>query len=75
MKLKERLAEIKRIEDAHSLPFEVYRIFGKSSLFGSQIVFGENEHNDFASMEELKKAVEILVDELGGKITWIKDKK
>jgi len=71
MNLKQRLQAITELENGHKLPWEIMRIFGKSEVFGSQIVFGtDGGNNDFVTMDELKTALELLVAELGGAINW-----
>jgi len=66
MKLVEQLKLQKNIE----VPFNVWRFFGTESkvilIGGDQASFGE----DFGTKEELRKAIEFYVEQLGGKVTW-----
>jgi hypothetical protein len=65
-KLKEQLKLQKDIE----VPFNVWRFLGSDSkhilIRGDQASLGE----DFGNIEELRKAVEFYVDQLGGKVKW-----
>jgi hypothetical protein len=65
-KLKEQLKLQKDIE----VPYHVWRFLGTNSKFilvrGDEASLGE----DFGKIEELRKAVEFYVDQLGGKIKW-----
>jgi hypothetical protein len=65
-KLKEQLKLQKDIE----VPYHVWRFLGANSKFilvrGDEASLGE----DFGKIEELRKAVEFYVDQLGGKIKW-----
>jgi hypothetical protein len=66
MKLKEQLKLQKDIE----VPYHVWRMFGDRCKFitlaGSQASLGE----DYGTAEELRKAVEWYVDQLGGTVKW-----
>ena len=65
-KLKQQLKLQKDIE----VPYHVWRFLGTNSKFilvrGDEASLGE----DFGKIEELRKAVEFYVDQLGGKIKW-----
>lgn len=69
MKLNQQLKLQKNIE----VPYHVWRMFGDQCKFitlaGSQASLGE----DYGSREELRKAIEFYVDQLGGKVKWEKD--
>lgn len=62
---------IKDYEDIE-VPYEVWRLFGKSSeyiyLAGKQVSLGE----DFVSLEQARTAIEYYVNQLGGKVKWEK---
>lgn len=65
-KLIEQLDLQKDIE----VPYHAWRFLGPQSklilIRGDQASLGE----DFGSLEELRKAVEFYVEQLGGKINW-----
>ena len=71
MKGKKLIEQIKMQNDVE-VPHNVWRFFGSNSkiitLAGNQASFGE----DFGTVDELRKAVEFYVDQLGGKVNWEK---
>jgi len=69
MTLKDRLEQIAQLEGELEMPYDVWRVFGKCELFGSQVCFGPGD-NDYASADELKVAVMLLAEQLGGTVTW-----
>jgi hypothetical protein len=68
VKLKEQL----NLQEDIDVPWYVWRMFGTNSkvisVMGKQASFGE----DYGSVEELRRAVEFYVDQLGGKVKWEK---
>jgi hypothetical protein len=68
MKLKEQL----KLQSDIEVPFEVWRFLGPQSKLilvrGDEASLGE----DFGNKEQLQKAVEFYVDQLGGKVNWEK---
>jgi hypothetical protein len=52
------------------VPFNVWNKFGERtkfiSFFGDQISLGE----DYASLEEVRAAIEWYVEQLGGEVKW-----
>jgi hypothetical protein len=66
MKLKERLSTYEDIE----VPYEVWTCFGENCkhirTFGDQATLGE----DFATLEQLRAAIDWYADQLGGKVKW-----
>jgi len=66
MKLNEQLKLQKDIE----VPYHVWRMFGDQCRFitlaGNQASLGE----DYGTAEELRKAVEWYVEQLGGTVKW-----
>lgn len=68
MKLNEQLKLQKDIE----VPWHVWRMFGncakRISLHGDQASL--TYQGDFANQEELRKAIEFYVDQLGGTVKW-----
>jgi hypothetical protein len=66
MKVVDQLKLQKDIE----VPYNVWRFFRSESkeilVRGNEASFGE----DFGTKEELRKAIEFYVDQLGGKVTW-----
>ena len=66
MKLIEQLKLQKDIE----VPWYVWRMFGSQCKFitlaGNQASLGE----DYGTAEELRKAVEFYVEQLGGTVKW-----
>ena len=69
MKIKNRMRKIKKLEDI-KVPYVVWTTFGKPTMFGSQICFGND--NDYKSEGEVKCALELLVEEFGGVVWWSK---
>jgi hypothetical protein len=67
-KLKEQL----KLQNDIQVPFDVWRFFGINSknimVAGDQASLGE----DFGKIEELRKAIEFYVDQLGGTVKWSK---
>jgi hypothetical protein len=65
-KLKEQLKLQKDIE----VPYHVWRFLGSQSkvilVAGDRASLGE----DFGKVEELRKAIEFYVDQLGGTVKW-----
>jgi hypothetical protein len=72
MNLKQRLDTIAKLEQIDT-PFNIMRVFGHISLFGSQVFFGKD--NDYVDEKELKQAIEELAAQLGGKVKWPKEAK
>ena len=69
MNLQQRLTKIEELQ-AVKTPWEFSRIFGDVQLFGAQFsVYGSSD-GDFVSIDEAQKAIEWLVNELGGTIKW-----
>jgi hypothetical protein len=70
MKLKEQLELQKDIE----VPWHVFRFFDgntkKIVLAGDQASL--SSEGDFGSLQELQKAVQWYVEQLGGKVKWDK---
>ena len=70
MKLNEQLKLQKDIE----VPWHVWRMFGNCAkhitLLGDQASL--TDQGDFANQEELRRAIEFYVDQLGGKVKWDK---
>jgi hypothetical protein len=70
MKLKEQLSLQKDIE----VPWHVWTKLGpcakKISLAGDQASL--TNEADYASLEDLRKAIEFYVDQLGGTVKWSK---
>jgi len=68
MKVVEQLKLQKDIE----VPYHVWRFLGTESKFilirGDEASLGE----DFGTTQELRKAIEFYVDQLGGKVNWKK---
>lgn len=68
MKIIEQLKLQKDIE----VPWHVWRLFGHCAksitLHGDQASL--TDQGDFANQEELRKAIEFYVDQLGGKVKW-----
>lgn len=68
MKLKEQLKLQKDIE----VPWYVWRMFGHCAkiirLHGDQASL--TNEGDFGNQEELRKAIEFYVDQLGGNVKW-----
>jgi hypothetical protein len=66
MKLVEQL----KLQEDVKVPYNVWRFFGINSqvilVRGNEASFGE----DFGTKEELRKAIEFYVEQLGGKVTW-----
>ena len=69
MTIIERIEKIKELQK-HKLPYEVWSTFGKIDIHGDQISFGTE--NDFKTIEEVKQAIEMLVNEFGGTVKWKK---
>lgn len=70
MKLNEQLKLQKDIE----VPWHVWRMFGhcakRISLHGDQASL--TDQGDFGNQEELRRAIEFYVEQLGGKVKWDK---
>lgn len=68
MKLKEQL----KLQSDIEVPFEVWRFLGGQSkkilVRGDEASLGE----DFGNREQLRKALEFYIDQLGGKVEWEK---
>ncbi len=68
MKIIEQLELYKDIE----VPYHVWRMFGEQckliSLAGSQASLGE----DYGTTQELRRAIEFYVEQLGGTVKWSK---
>lgn len=68
MKIIEQVKLQKDIE----VPYHVWRMFSEQCKFitlaGGQASLG----TDYGTIEELRKAVEFYVDQLGGKVKWSK---
>ena len=68
MKLIEQIKLQKDIE----VPYHVWHMFGEKCKFitfaGSQASLGE----DYGAVEELRKAIEFYVEQLGGTVKWSK---
>jgi hypothetical protein len=71
MKLYKQLQKYKPIE----VPYKVWVCFGQQSklihVAGDQASLGE----DYVDLEQLREAISWYADQLGGKITWSKEKK
>ncbi len=69
MKLKEQLKLQKDIK----VPFHVWRMFAEECkiihLAGNQSSLG----GDYATLQELRTAVEWYIEQLGGKVKWEKE--
>ena len=67
-----KLAEQLKLQQDIEVPYNVWRFFGTKDVTGTvriagdQACFGE----DYGTQEELRKAVEWYVDQLGGKVKW-----
>lgn len=70
MNLKQRLQEIEKLEE-FKLPYEIKRVFGPASIFGSQVCFCASAENDYVTLAELQNAINLLVAELGGQVDWL----
>lgn len=68
MKIIEQIKLQKDIE----VPWRVWRMFGSCaksiSLHGDQASL--TNEGDFGNQEELRKAIEFYVDQLGGRVKW-----
>ena len=68
IKLKDQL----KLQSDIEVPFEVWRFMGPQSKLilvrGDEASLGE----DFGTKEQLQKALEFYVDQLGGKVKWEK---
>lgn len=75
MKKEKKVIEIIESYKDIEVPYHVWRLFSEQakyiSLMGSQASFGE----DYASIDELRAAIEWYADQLGGTITWRNSKK
>lgn len=75
MKIYQAVSKIKEIQDqTEDYPYEVWtKVFGAKfapSIFGSQICINPHGDADYCTIKEAQIAVEYLVKELGGKVTW-----
>jgi hypothetical protein len=63
---------IKKSPEPIKVPFDVWRLFGNQAkhvyLSGKCVSFGE----DYANIEEARKAIEWYVEQLGGNVNWEK---
>jgi len=70
MKKEKKVIEIIESYKDIEVPFHVWRLFSTQakhiSFMGNQASFGE----DFASIEELRTAIEWYADQLGGAVKW-----
>jgi hypothetical protein len=68
MKLKDQL----KLQSDIEVPFEVWRFLGPQSkkilVRGDEASIGE----DYGNKEQLRKALEFYIDQLGGKVKWEK---
>ena len=66
---KKLINQLKLQKDIET-PWHVWRFLGTNCKFikiaGDQASFGE----DYGNIEELRKAVEFYVDQLGGEVSW-----
>lgn len=70
--MAKKLIEQVKLQEDIEVPFHVWRFFGdrakEINIAGNQASFGE----DYGTTEELRKAVEFYVDQLGGTVKWSK---
>lgn len=68
--MTKKLIEQIKLQKDIEVPFHTWRFFGSSckriNLAGEQASFGE----DYGNVEELRKAIEFYVEQLGGKVNW-----
>jgi hypothetical protein len=68
--MSKKLIEQIKLQKDIDVPWNTWRFFASSckkiNLAGEQASFGE----DYGSVEELRKAVEFYVEQLGGKVSW-----
>jgi hypothetical protein len=62
MNLKERMLKIEALEETVTLPFNVWRLYGRPSMVGCHLQFGEN---DCATLEEHQESIGYLAKQLG----------
>lgn len=66
LKAYKKIQKYKPIE----VPWNAWRLFSeqckKIEVYGDQVSFGE----DYATLEEARKAIEFYADQLGGTIKW-----
>lgn len=67
-KICKTLRKIEKLEKSQIVSYQVMRTFGKMDIFGSQVSFGID--NDYVTLDEVRAALNELVDEFGGKVEW-----
>ena len=69
---KVKIIEQLKLQKDIEVPWNVWRLFGhcakRITLHGDQASL--TDQGDFANQEELRKAKEYYVDQLGGKVKW-----
>ena len=70
--MAKKIIEQIKLQETIQVPYDVWRMFGDQCktilMAGDQASFGE----DYGTTEELRKAIEFYVDQLGGTIKWNK---
>lgn len=75
MILSERIKAIEQLQKDFEVPWQIKRFGIEPTLAGDQIFFVTEASSDCATLEEAKAVAEWLVEQLGGKIKWQKDRK
>ena len=70
--MAKKIIEQVKLQEDIEVPFHAWRFFGdgakKINIAGNQASFGE----DYGTTEELRKAIEFYVGQLGGTVKWSK---
>ena len=72
--MAKKIVEQVKLQENIEVPWHVWTKFGHGakhiSLAGNQVSLASE--GDYASLEELRQAIEWYVDQLGGKVKWEK---
>lgn len=68
MSIKQRIEKIEKLQ-AIEAPWAFKRIFGNLEILGNQVAM-QDAQGDFVSIEEMQTALNWLIKELGGSVTW-----
>lgn len=70
--MAKKITEQLKLQENIEVPWHVWRMFGncakRISLHGNQASL--TNEGDFGNQEELRKAIEFYVDQLGGTVKW-----
>lgn len=70
--MAKKIIEQVKLQEDIEVPWHVWRMFGhcakRISLHGNQASL--TNEGDFGNQEELRKAIEFYVDQLGGTVKW-----